>query len=186
MCPVVVVWLPRSCMSIPDERIVVTEPADRRAEYIAGSPAPGPAPYADMVWIPGGAFAMGAIDFYPEERPVQTVKVSGFWMDAAPVTNAQFAAFVAATGYETLAEHAPDASHFPGARPDLLVPGALVFRKTKTRVNLDDPMQWWAWVPGADWRHPRGPNKGIAGMESHPVVQVAYHCLLYTSDAADD
>lgn len=151
----------------------MSRPIDRRAAYLAESPAPGLAPDG-AVWVPGGAFAMGANDFYLEERPAHTVRVSGFWMDAAPVTNAQFAAFVAAADYRTLAEQAPDASQFPGAKPDLLVPGALVFRKTKTRVNLDDPMQWWAWVPGANWRHPRGPNKGIAGLESHPVVQVAY------------
>ncbi len=157
-----------------DGGFIVIEPADRRADYLASSPAPGPAPFPGMAWIPGGRFAMGADGFYPEERPVHTVQVSGFWMDVAPVTNEQFAAFVAATGYRTMAEFAPEPSRYPGAQRELLVPGALVFRKTQTRVNLDDPAKWWAYVPGADWRHPRGPNKGISGMARHPVVQVAY------------
>jgi sulfatase modifying factor 1 len=152
----------------------IMELTDRRAEYLSKSPAPGAAPMPGMVWVPGGRFAMGANDFYPEERPVHRVHVSGFWMDASPVTNAQFAAFVAAADYKTVAERAPDPARYPGVRLDLLVPGGLVFRKTKTRVSLDDPRRWWAYVPGADWRHPRGPNKGIVGMEQHPVVQVAY------------
>ncbi len=152
----------------------VTESTVRRADYLDRSPAPGPAPFPGMVWISGGRFAMGADGFYPEELPVQAVLVSGFWMDAASVTNAQFAAFVAATDYRTVAERALDPTRYPSARPELLVPGALVFRKTKARVSLDDPTQWWAYVPGANWRHPRGPNKGIAGMDNHPVVQVAY------------
>ena len=150
------------------------EPTDRRSEYLSHSPAPGSAPHPGMIWIPGGRFAMGANDFYPEERPAHTIQVSGFWMDATPVTNARFAEFIAATGYKTMAEHAPDPSRYPGARPELLVPGGLVFRKAKTRVNLDNPMQWWAYVPGADWRHPCGPNKGIAGRDKHPVVQVSF------------
>lgn len=135
---------------------------------------PGPPPGPDMVWIPGGEFQMGAADFYPEERPVRRVAVAGFWMDRAPVTNADFARFARETGYVTVAERRPDAADYPGAIPELLVPGSLVFRGTSGRVTLDDVSQWWAWTPGADWRHPEGPGSSIAKRRRHPVVHLAY------------
>jgi formylglycine-generating enzyme required for sulfatase activity len=90
------------------------------------------------------------------------------------VTNAQFAEFVADTGYVTVAEQPPDPALYPGAAPQDLVPGALVFRPTNGPVDLRDWRQWWAWVPGADWRHPFGPDSGIEDRLGHPVVQVAY------------
>ena len=94
---------------------------------------PGPPPADGMRWIPGGNFAMGSEDFYPEERPVQRVSVDGFWMDEAPVTAAQFRRFVRETGYVTLAERPLDSALYPDADPDLLVPGSLVFRATRAR-----------------------------------------------------
>jgi formylglycine-generating enzyme required for sulfatase activity len=127
-----------------------------------------------MVWVPGGTFRMGCDDFYPEEGPAHEVGVSGFWMDAGPVTVAQYGRFVRATGYRTVAEHAPDPADYPGAPPEVLVPGALVFRPPGHPVDLRDPRNWWSWVPGAQWRHPEGPGSGTAGRERHPVTQVAW------------
>ena len=138
------------------------------------SPRPITAPREEMVAIPGGTFLMGSNDFYPEERPVHRVAVDAFRMDAHPVTNAEFARFVEATGYVTVAERAPDPVHYPGVDPSLLVPGSLVFRRPRRRVPLHDPRAWWAYVPGACWRHPEGPGSTIEGREEHPVVHVAW------------
>jgi formylglycine-generating enzyme len=145
-----------------------------RQEYLDASPAPSAAPHADMAWIPGGAFRMGSDVHYPEEAPVHSVIVSGFWMERGAVTNTQFARFVAQNGYISLAEHPLDPRQYPGALPDLLVPGGLVFTKPPGRVNMRNIANWWAYVPGADWRHPQGPNSSIAGLDDYPVVQVAY------------
>ena len=109
----------------------------------------GTRPPKDMLWVPGGSFAMGSEDFYPEERPVHTVQVDGFWMDQHPVTVAEFRRFVKATGHVTMAEMAPDPLEFPGADPAQLVPGSLVFTPPHARVNLDDFRAWWSWTPGA-------------------------------------
>ena len=117
---------------------------------------------------------MGSEDFYPEERPVREMRVDGFWMDEHPVTAAEFRRFVRETGYVTVAERPPDASDYPDADPDLLVPGSLVFRKTSGPVPLDDVRNWWEYVPGACWRRPGGPGTTINGRDHHPVVQVAY------------
>src|SRR5688572_22469847 len=122
-----------------------------------------------MTWIPGGTFLMGSEDFYPEEQPVHRVTVDGFWMDEHTVTVAEFACFVAETGHVTLAEKSPDPALYPGADPSLLVPGSLVFKKANGPVNLSDFRNWWAYVPGADWRHPEGPASSIGGRERHPV-----------------
>jgi formylglycine-generating enzyme len=127
-----------------------------------------------MVRIDGGEFAMGSNDFYPEERPVRRVAVDTFEIDRYPVTNAEFARFVEATGYVTVAERPIDPADYPGAIPELCVPGALVFRPTHGPVNLDDWTQWWAWTPGASWRHPLGEESSLDGLESHPVVHVAF------------
>ncbi|AJA07327.1 hypothetical protein SKP52_01950 [Sphingopyxis fribergensis] len=139
-----------------------------------GAPAPTPS-LGGMRHIEGGAFAMGSDRFYAEERPARRVKVDSFWIDETPVTNAAFAAFVAATGYRTLAELPPDPKLYPGADLEGIQPGSLVFRKAAGLVDLDDPSQWWAFIEGADWRHPTGPGSSIEGLEQHPVVHVA-HC----------
>src|SRR5262245_17349600 len=101
--------------------------SNRKTEYLAASPVPGVPPAPDMVWIPGGPFRMGSEDFYPEERPIHDVSVDGFWMDRYAVTNAEFTRFATATGYVTLAERTPRAEEFPGAPPENLVPGSMVF-----------------------------------------------------------
>jgi formylglycine-generating enzyme len=127
-----------------------------------------------MAWIPSGTFAMGSDRHYREEAPVHQVAVDGFWIDTHPVTNAKFASFVAGTGYVTIAERPLDPADYPGAVPDLLTPGALVFHKPTSRVDLGDVQNWWAYVPGACWRQPEGPQSTISGREHHPVVHVAY------------
>jgi formylglycine-generating enzyme required for sulfatase activity len=127
-----------------------------------------------MVWVPGGEFMMGSEDFYPEERPVHRVTVDGSWMDEHPVTVAEFRRFVKATGRVTWAERAPDPADYPDADPELLVPGSLVFQPTSGPVNLGDWRNWWAWTPGAQWRHPEGPDSTVHGRELHPVTHVAY------------
>lgn len=135
---------------------------------------PSATPRADMAWIPERTFSMGSNDFYADEAPVHRVTVDGFWMDRYAVTNAQFSAFVAATGYLTVAERPLDPDAYPGADPALLVPGSLVFQQPPGPVDLRDATQWWAYIPGANWRHPYGPDSTIIGCERHPVVQVAY------------
>ena len=135
----------------------------------------------ELVGLPGGSFRMGSTQFYPEEAPVHTATVAAFAVERHPVTNAQFAEFVGDTGYVTVAEQALDAALYPGVAPQDLVPGALVFRPTSGPVELRDWRQWWSWAPGANWRHPFGPDSGSWDFEDrldHPVVQVAY------SDAA--
>jgi formylglycine-generating enzyme required for sulfatase activity len=117
---------------------------------------------------------MGSEDFYPEERPVRTVEVDGFWIDRHPVTAAEFRLFVRETGYVTVAERPLDPARFAGADPVDLVPGSLVFRKTAGPVDLDDFRAWWAYVPGAHWRRPGGPGTSVNGRDRHPVVHVAY------------
>jgi formylglycine-generating enzyme required for sulfatase activity len=130
--------------------------------------------HPDMRWVPGGAFRMGSDDHYPEEAPAHSVQVGGFLIDATVVTNADFARFVAATGYVTVAERALDPALYPGAKPAMLVPGALVFRKPPGRVDLRDIRNWWAYVPGACWRRPQGLHSSIAGLDEYPVVQVSF------------
>src|SRR3954452_1088166 len=110
-----------------------------------------PEAVAGMVWVPGGSFGMGSDDFYPEERPVRSVQVGGFWIDAHPVTVAEVRRFVKATGYVTVAERPPRAADYPDANPALLGPGSLVFQRPRARVALDDHRVWWADVPGAQW-----------------------------------
>jgi formylglycine-generating enzyme len=134
---------------------------------------PGPPPAKGMTWVPGGTFLMGSEQFYPEEAPVHRVAVDGLWMDRTPVTNAEFRRFVKDTGHVTLAERAPDPAEYPDADPALLVPGSLVFQATAGPVDLGDYRNWWAWMPGADWRHPEGPGSDLNGRERHPVVHVA-------------
>ncbi|WP_332837429.1 formylglycine-generating enzyme family protein [Neoroseomonas rubea] len=131
-------------------------------------------PLADMVRVPGGTFLMGSDRHYAEERPAHNVYVDPFWMDATAVTNAAFAAFVAATGYVSVAERPLDPALYPGADTAMLVPGALVFSMTDGPVNTHDMSHWWHWTPGACWHAPEGPGSTVAGRENHPVVQIAY------------
>ena len=127
-----------------------------------------------QVPIPGGEFLMGSERHYPEERPARKVRVDPFRIDAYPVTNRRFREFVADTGHVTFAERPPDPSLYPGARPEDLVPGSLVFGMTDGPVDLGDFRNWWSWTPGADWRRPLGPGSSLDGLEDHPVVHVAY------------
>ncbi|MEN0074899.1 MAG: formylglycine-generating enzyme family protein [Paracraurococcus sp.] len=127
-----------------------------------------------MLPVPGGGFLMGSDHHYPEERPAHRMQVGAFSMDATAVTNAAFAAFVAATGYVTVAERPIDPAQYPGARPELLTPGSLVFHMTEGPVDTSDIRNWWRWVPGACWRFPEGPGSDLTGRADHPVVQVAY------------
>jgi len=127
-----------------------------------------------MALVRGGEFWMGSEDFYPEEAPVRLASVADFWIDQRPVTNAEFARFVAATGHVTFAEKAPDPAQYPGMDPAMAKAGSAVFTPTRGPVSLNDPSQWWRFVFGADWRHPRGPDSSIERLMEHPVVQVAY------------
>jgi formylglycine-generating enzyme len=139
---------------------------------------------AGMVWIPGGEFSMGAIDppdmdevgmkATEDARPIHRVYVDGFLMDKTDVTNAEFSAFVRATGYVTVAERIPRAEDFPGAPPENLVAGSVVFTPPDHVVPLDDHFRWWSYIPGANWRHPLGPDSDLKGKENYPVVHIAY------------
>jgi formylglycine-generating enzyme len=128
----------------------------------------------DMVWVAAGSFVMGSDNHYPEEGPAHEVSVDGFWIDPTPVTNAQFQRFVATTGHVTVAEQTPNAADYPGAKPELLVPASAVFRRPEQRVDMRNHYNWWAYVPGADWRHPLGPDSSLDGLDDHPVVHVTY------------
>ncbi|HEU4974099.1 MAG TPA: formylglycine-generating enzyme family protein [Baekduia sp.] len=126
-----------------------------------------------MVRLGGGCFAMGSDEHYAEEAPAHPVVVGVFSIDRDPVTNDQFAAFVADTGYVTVAERPLDPAQFPGAPRENLVAGSLVFTGTPGPVDLRHLSQWWTWTPGARWQHPEGPRSTLAGRGAHPVVHVA-------------
>jgi formylglycine-generating enzyme len=128
---------------------------------------------AHMVLIKGGSFQMGSSAF-SDSKPVHAVTVNPFYMDEHEVTNAQFAEFVKATGYVTVAEQPLNPADLPGVPADKLVPGSAVFTPPSYPVSLDNPMQWWTYEGGANWKHPRGPKSSIVGKEAEPVVQVAY------------
>jgi len=127
-----------------------------------------------MVWIEGGSFRMGSENFYPEEGPVHRVRVDGFWIDPAPVTNHEFARFVTETGYITVAELPPDPALYPGADPAMLRPGSLVFRAPKRREDMRFWGDWWHYVQGAYWRRPDGISDLSDELMDHPVVHVAH------------
>lgn len=137
-----------------------------------------------MIALEAGEFAMGSDAFYPEERPIRRVGVEAFYIDARQVTNADYARFVEATGHVSEAQRAPDPALYPGAPPENLVPGSLVFMPTDGPVDLRDSSQWWAWTPGADWRHPFGPASTLDGLDDHPVVHVAYEDVAAYADWA--
>jgi sulfatase modifying factor 1 len=136
------------------------------------APPPSPAPDG-MVWIPGGEFSMGAADppgmdhvgmqATADARPIHRVYVEGFWMDKTHVTNEQFATFARATGYVTVAERTPRAEDFPGAPPEHLVAGSVVFSPPDHPVPLNNHFHWWSYVKGANWRHPEGPQSHVQG-----------------------
>ncbi len=128
----------------------------------------------DLVWIPAQTAVVGSDDHYPEEAPSREITVAGFSIQRHPVTNAQFAEFVSATGYLTVAERPLDPADFPGAPSENLVPGSMVFRRTAGPVDLRHLNLWWRWTPGACWNHPRGPRSSLRGREQHPVVHIAY------------
>jgi formylglycine-generating enzyme len=152
------------------------------AACACGSPSPEPSPQAaspggeppGMVWVPGGEFTMGGPDGYPDASPSHRVRVHAFWMDATEVTNAQFAAFVDATGYATVAERSPDPRQFPNAPASLLVPGSVVFTPPSGPVPLTDPLRWWRYQRAASWRRPEGPQSDLDGRENVPVIHVAW------------
>src|SRR5215217_1266618 len=149
-------------------------PSVSEAPVIDTASASAPAPEG-MIWIPGGEFSMGSED--PEmrdARPFHRVAVDGFWMDQTEVTNKEFARFVKATGYVTVAERTPDAKDFPGAPRENLVAGSVVFTPPNKKVPLDNHFAWWGYVPGANWRHPTGPESDLDGRDKHPVVHIAF------------
>ncbi len=130
--------------------------------------------HRNMVYIQGGTFRMGSDAHYPEEAPAHRVTVGGFWIDSTPVTNRKFAKFIQETGHVTFAETLPDIVDYPGALPEMIFAGSLVFVQPKHPVDLRDWSQWWSLMKGANWRHPYGPGSSIKGLEYHPVVHVAY------------
>lgn len=152
-------------------------------ETLINSSSPPAAIPEGMVWIPGGEFSMGGIDpvgmqdggceAMNDSRPVHRVFVTGFFMDAAEVTNKEFAAFVEATRYVTVAEQKPTREEFPDAPEEKLVAGSVVF-KPVSATHLNDFYQWWSYVPGANWRHPLGPGTNIKGKDNYPVVHIAW------------
>ncbi len=133
-----------------------------------------PAATTRSVLLPGGEYAMGSNEFYPDESPVHRARVDAFEIDRYPVTNAEFGEFVAATGYLTVAERPLNPADYPGVPAADRAPGALVFIPTPGRVDLRDFAQWWRWVPGARWSEPAGPGSTLAGKADHPVVQVSF------------
>jgi len=133
-----------------------------------------PSPLPGMMWIPGGTFLMGSDKHYAEEAPTHRARVDGFWMDAFTVTNRDFERFVVETGYVTLAERPASPDDYPGAKPEMLVPSSTMFKKPPGPVDMRNHYNWWVYVPGANWRHPRGPKSSIKKLMDHPVVHVAY------------
>lgn len=137
-----------------------------------------------MVWIPGGEFSMGSAEaseslcsikgITKDAMPIHRVYVDGFWMDQTEVTNKEFQAFVTATGYVTVAEKVPTPEELPGVPIEYLAAGSAVFTPTISSVPLDNYMQWWQFLKGADWKHPEGSNSSIKNKADYPVVHIAY------------
>ena len=168
-----------ACRAKPDPHAehgapVAGDPARTAAVRVNTTPPPGPAPEG-MVWVPGGTFWMGCEGCgMPDALPSHVVSVDGFWMDRAPVTNLQFARFVNETGYVTVAERPLDPREFPGVPAEKLVPGSAVFQPTASAVPLDNPLRWWRYTPGANWKHPAGAGSTVKDRGEHPVVHVAF------------
>jgi formylglycine-generating enzyme required for sulfatase activity len=131
--------------------------------------------HSGMVFVPGGTFRMGSDHHYPEEAPAHRVSVDSFWIDETPITNAEFRRFVDATNYVTFAELTPNASDYPGALPNMLRAGSLVFKPPAGEIDLRNWGQWWEFRFGANWRLPHGRGSSIKGLDEHPVVHVAYY-----------
>jgi formylglycine-generating enzyme required for sulfatase activity len=127
-----------------------------------------------MIWVPGGTYRMGSDKHYPEERPTHRVTIDGFWIDRCPVTNAKFRRFVEDTTHTTFAEVPPDPADYPGALPEMLHAGSLVFIKPPRSFGRDNLRNWWHWVKDANWRQPYGEDSSIDGLDEHPVVHVAF------------
>jgi len=138
-------------------------------------------PPEGMVWVPGGESEMGSANSRVEQ-PVHKAAVRGFFMDVTEVTNAQFRAFVAATGHVTTAEKVPDWDELKKTLPpgtpkpaaEKLRAGSLVFTPPPGKVSLTNTAAWWRWVPGADWKHPDGPASTLDGRDDRPVVHVSW------------
>lgn len=153
-------------------------------ETVFDKPVSGMTEQAGMKYINGGEFSMGGVNSVGmdgggkermnDARPVHRVQIDAFYMDATEVTNKQFAKFVKATGYVTVAEQKPTKEEFPDVAPENLVAGSLVFTPPKESVPLDNYFQWWAYLKGADWRHPEGIKSNIIGKDNYPVVQVCW------------
>src|SRR5262245_40624470 len=139
---------------------------------------PGEGDRAGMAFIPAGTFSMGSQRHRPEERYTHIVRVSEFWIDRHEVTNAQYAEFVTATGYVTLAERGGDPKLHASLPKELLAPGSIVFVMPTDVARSGSVTQWFQYIAKADWRHPEGPNSSIRGRENHPVVHVAYEDAL--------
>jgi formylglycine-generating enzyme required for sulfatase activity len=174
----------RTETALPASPVAAPPPVATFAPTVQNKVPPPDQPPAGMAWIPGGEFSMGAQDAPDmnevgmqatrDSRPIHRVYVDACWMDKTDVTNEQFAKFVRATGYITVAERKPRAEDFPGAPPENLVAGAVVFSPPDHPVPLNDHFQWWSYIPGANWKHPEGPKSNLRGREKYPVVDIAY------------
>ena len=163
------------------------------SETTTTTPAPsqtgndGLASTAGMIHVPGGTYVMGSDHHYPEEAPAHRVSVDPFWIDQTPVTNAQFRAFVEATGYVTFAEQTPNAADYPGAKPEMMKPGSLTFSPKKGPIDIRNFYSWWDFTFWANWRRPYGKGSTNRGLDDHPVVHVAYcDALAYARWAGKD
>ncbi len=167
-------WVSQSPRREPGDASAGTPLAIAPAAHCGAGP--GDAQHPGMVFVPAGSFRFGSDAAFPEEGPAAVTAVAGFWMDQTEVTNAQFGQFVAATGYRTLAERGVR----QGASADApnAVPGSVVFHPRGDGEAMRSLVNWWQFMPGADWRHPEGPGSSIAGREQHPVVHVAYEDAL--------
>jgi len=153
-------------------------PSTARSSVSNETPSPRQSPHPGMVWIPGGTYRMGSDHHYREEAPAHRVSVDGFWIDQHPVTNADFARFIADTGHVTYAEIPPKPEDYPGALPEMLYAGSLVFVRPQGPVDRRDFRNWWQFIRGAMWRRPQGPSSSLAGKHDHPVVHVTFHDAL--------
>jgi len=171
-------------LTVADSTLYAMGGGNEFAPTLENAATPSAALPDGMLYIPGGTFSMGSVnpagmndgghETMNDARPVHRVYVDAFYMDETEVTNAQFAGFVRATGYITVAEKTPTKEEFPEAAAENLVAGSVVFTPPVEKVPLDDYTQWWSYVKGASWQHPEGPKSSIDGREQYPVVQVSW------------